>query len=147
MNEIYEVYFFVDYLMALLTYGVQLFKFMESGNELNEFLKSIFYLTAILIQFVGCYCLPSQMLCDNVITFIQCLILFLTRHNLQFASLAEAVCYSEWYDGHVKLARKLGIVLCIAQRKIVMKAGGIADINLAVLTDVFIICYWKLSCC
>lgn len=66
MKKIYEIYFLVQYLMALMSYGVQMFQFTASGINDTRMVKSIFYLLAVLIQFVGCYCILSQAMYDSV---------------------------------------------------------------------------------
>lgn len=52
--------------MALMTYGVQMFQFTDANIDGTHMIKSIFYMIAVLIQFVGCYCILSQSIYDNV---------------------------------------------------------------------------------
>lgn len=66
MKKVYQIYFAGQYLVALLTYGVEAFNFMEGSTDFRDFVQSVVYLSAILIQFVGCYCILSQQITNNV---------------------------------------------------------------------------------
>lgn len=46
---------------------------------------------------------------------------------------------ANWYDGDLKLARKILVILANTQKENYIQAGGLADINLAVLTNVRLI--------
>lgn len=67
MSNIYETYFFVQYLIILLSYAIQMFNLMMvAESNMYRLIKSIVYMCAILMQFVICNCYLAQELSNNV---------------------------------------------------------------------------------
>lgn len=66
MIRIYEMYFFGQYLISLTIYGAQMFQMMETKANYEHIIKTLFYLIIVFIQFIGCFCIPSQKFYEHV---------------------------------------------------------------------------------
>lgn len=52
------------------------------------------------------------------------------------ANVRNAVYNSNWYEGDKKFAGKMLVILAVTQKDVYFQAGGLSDINIAVLTKV-----------
>lgn len=51
-------------------------------------------------------------------------------------SIPDAAYNSDWYNGPIKVARKLIVISAVAQREVSLEAAGITTIGIALLNNV-----------